>query len=61
VNEDEEGTKNNYEGELLGELLKRYGRDIRYSYLQGAEHDLWPETGGIVAQPDGEQAEFHRL
>lgn len=34
VNEDEEGTKNNYEGELLGELLKRYGRDIKYSYYK---------------------------
>jgi CheY-like chemotaxis protein len=34
MNEDEEGTKNNYEGELLGELLKRYGRDIRYSYYK---------------------------
>jgi DNA-binding response OmpR family regulator len=34
VNEDEEGTKNNYEGELLGELLKRYGKDIRYSYYK---------------------------
>jgi len=34
VNEDEEGTKNNYESELLGELLKRYGRDIRYSYYK---------------------------
>ena len=34
VNEDEEGTKNNYEAELLGELLKRYGRDIRYSYYK---------------------------
>ncbi|MGE5425072.1 MAG: response regulator, partial [Syntrophothermus sp.] len=32
INEDEEGTKNNYENELLGELLKRYGNDIRYSY-----------------------------
>jgi CheY-like chemotaxis protein len=32
--EDEEGTKNNYEGELLGELLKRYGRDIKYSYYK---------------------------
>lgn len=32
VNEDEEGTKNQYEAELLGEYLKRYGRDIRYSY-----------------------------
>ncbi|HRY33367.1 MAG TPA: bifunctional response regulator/alkaline phosphatase family protein [Bacteroidales bacterium] len=32
VNEDEEGTKNMYEGELLGECLKRFGKDIRYSY-----------------------------
>ncbi|MFH1160003.1 MAG: response regulator [bacterium] len=34
VGEDEEGTKNNYESELLGELLKRYGHDIRYSYYK---------------------------
>lgn len=34
VNEDEEGTKNNYEGELLGELLKRYGRDVKYAYYK---------------------------
>ncbi|HTX88184.1 MAG TPA: bifunctional response regulator/alkaline phosphatase family protein [Bacteroidales bacterium] len=34
VNEDEEGTKNNYEGELMGELLKRYGRDLKYSYYK---------------------------
>ena len=34
VNEDEEGTKNNNENELLGELLKRYGRDVRYSYYK---------------------------
>ena len=34
VSEDEEGTKNNYEAELLGELLKRYGRDIRHSYYK---------------------------
>ena len=34
VNEDEEGTKNNNENELLGELLKRYGRDIKYSYYK---------------------------
>jgi len=32
VNEEEEGTKNQYESELLGEQLKRYGKDIRYSY-----------------------------
>ena len=34
VDEDEEGTKNNFESELLGELLKRYGKDIRYSYYK---------------------------
>jgi len=32
VNEDDEGTKNNFEGELAGELLKRYGKEIRHSY-----------------------------
>lgn len=32
VNEDDEGTKNQFESELLGEQLKRYGRDIKYSY-----------------------------
>jgi hypothetical protein len=32
VEEEEEGTKNQFEGELLGEYLKRYGRDTRYSY-----------------------------
>ncbi len=34
VNEDEDGAKNNFESELLGELLKRYGRDTRYSYYK---------------------------
>ena len=32
VGEEEEGTKNQYEEELLGENLKRFGRDIKYSY-----------------------------
>ncbi|MGE5383154.1 MAG: PglZ domain-containing protein [Omnitrophica WOR_2 bacterium] len=32
VNEDEEGTKNQFEGELLGEQLKRFGKDMKYSY-----------------------------
>lgn len=32
VNEDEEGTKNQFEDELLGELLKRYGKNIKHSY-----------------------------
>jgi len=30
--EEDEGTKNQFEGELLGEQLKRHGRDVRYSY-----------------------------
>ncbi len=34
VNEDEEGTKNNFESELLGELLKRYGKEVKYSYYK---------------------------
>jgi DNA-binding response OmpR family regulator len=32
VAEEEEGTKNQFEGELLGEHLKRHGRDVKYSY-----------------------------
>lgn len=32
TNEWEEGTKNQYEGELLGQQLKRFGRNIKYSY-----------------------------
>lgn len=32
VNEDEEGTKNQFEEELLGEQLKRFGKDMKYSY-----------------------------
>ncbi|MDD5508067.1 MAG: PglZ domain-containing protein [Bacteroidales bacterium] len=34
VNEEEEGTKNQFESELLGEQFKRYGKDIRYSYTK---------------------------
>ncbi len=34
VDEDEEGTKNNNESEFVGELLKRFGRDIKYSYYK---------------------------
>ncbi|HOY32900.1 MAG TPA: bifunctional response regulator/alkaline phosphatase family protein [Bacteroidales bacterium] len=30
--EEDEGTKNQFENELLGELLRRYGKDIRYNY-----------------------------
>lgn len=33
LDENDEGGKNNYEGELFGELLKRFGMsDVRYSY-----------------------------
>jgi DNA-binding response OmpR family regulator len=32
VAEEEEGTKNQFEGELLGEQLKRNGKDVKYSY-----------------------------
>jgi len=32
VNENEEGAKNKYEGELLGEQLKRFGKNVKYSY-----------------------------
>jgi CheY-like chemotaxis protein len=32
VNEDDEGTKNQFESELLGEQLKRFGKDYKYSY-----------------------------
>lgn len=32
LDEDEEGSKNQYEGELFGEQLKRYGKNVKYSY-----------------------------
>ena len=32
VDEDDEGTKNQFENELLGEQLRRYGKNVRYSY-----------------------------
>ncbi|MBN3035865.1 MAG: bifunctional response regulator/alkaline phosphatase family protein [Bacteroidales bacterium] len=34
VREDEEGLKNMYEEHLLGEFLRRYGKDIRFSYTK---------------------------
>jgi DNA-binding response OmpR family regulator len=30
--EEDEGTKNQFESELLGEQLKRYGKDVKYGY-----------------------------
>ena len=32
VAEEAEGTKNQFEGELLGEQLKRHGKDVKYGY-----------------------------
>lgn len=32
LNEDDEGTKNQYEEELFASLLKRFGKDIKFSY-----------------------------
>jgi len=32
IAEEEEGSKNQFEGELLGEYLKRYGRDVKFNY-----------------------------
>ena len=32
VDEEEERTKNQFEGELFGEQLKRYGKNVKYSY-----------------------------
>jgi DNA-binding response OmpR family regulator len=32
IAEEEEGSKNQFEGELLGEYLKRYGRDVKFHY-----------------------------
>jgi len=34
LGEEDEGTKNQYEAELLDEYLKRYGKNIRYSYTK---------------------------
>lgn len=34
LGEDDEGTKNQFEGELLDEYLKRYGKNIKYSYTK---------------------------
>lgn len=34
IDEEVEGTKNQYENELLGEQLRRYGKNIKYSYTK---------------------------
>jgi DNA-binding response OmpR family regulator len=41
TNEDEEGTKNQYEYELLSEQLKRFGKDLKFSY-----HKILNQTAG---------------
>jgi DNA-binding response OmpR family regulator len=34
VSEDEDGSKNKFEGELLGEQLRRFGKNIKHSYTK---------------------------
>lgn len=34
VDEDEEGSKNQFEAELLGENMRRFGNDVKYSYTK---------------------------
>lgn len=34
LNEDDEGTKNQHEEELFGTLLKRFGKDVKFSYTK---------------------------
>jgi len=39
VDEQDEGTKNQYEAELLGEQFKRYGQQVKYSYHKILNHE----------------------
>ncbi len=39
VDEQDEGTKNQFESELLGEQFKRYGKQVKYSYNKILNHD----------------------
>ncbi|MBE0650794.1 MAG: PglZ domain-containing protein [Bacteroidales bacterium] len=39
VDEQDEGTKNQYEAELLGEQFKRYGKQVKYSYNKILNHE----------------------
>lgn len=39
VDEQDEGTKNQFEAELLGEQFKRYGKQVKYSYNKILNHD----------------------
>ena len=39
MNEDDEGTKNQFEPELLTEQLKRYGKNIKFSYNKILNHN----------------------
>ena len=52
VDEEEEGTKNQYECELLGEQLRRYGKNIKYSYNKvlnlAAGKKLYEQMGNLM-------------
>ena len=39
IDEQDEGTKNQFESELLGEQFKRYGKQVKYSYNKILNHD----------------------
>ncbi len=39
VDEQDEGTKNQFEAELLGEQFKRYGKQVKYSYNKIRNHE----------------------
>ncbi|MCD4680809.1 MAG: PglZ domain-containing protein [Bacteroidales bacterium] len=55
VNEDEDGSKNRFEGELLGEYLKRFGKDVKYSYNKilnlGAGKKLVENLPNLMSNP----------
>ena len=42
VNENQEGNKNQYEEALLGENMKRFGKDFKYAYHKVLKRFLWP-------------------
>ncbi len=61
VGEDEEGTRNQFEEELLGEYLKRYGKNIKYSYAKVSESECRQKIAGNIAKPYGKQLKRDRL
>lgn len=52
LDEEDEGTKNQYESELLGEQLKRFGKNIKYSYNKvlnlAAGKKLYEQMGNLM-------------